>query len=329
MEFEDGNGLRAARLAGPPRFRTHRPAAAGRRRARLPIRAASIRRWPRPISIRTGSPASRSAPSTAALIAGNPPERRVERLRAVLGDRQPSRRSASPHLAASTSTNDMLHQCINQFRAMGTLLWGAPELLQAAHAAADLHAGQQSRRPQLLRYRAAQGAARAAGRFRPDQRARCASASARPTSRPATSSTSTPPTHKIGPEHIMASGSLPPGFPGHRDRRRALLGRRRRLQHAAAMGARRRAAPGHARLPDRPVERARRAAARHDRGRRRARRTSAIRAAPALAPTSSARRRRCAAPPPSCWRRSRGAAPDARGELLAARPTTRSTTSSR
>ena len=38
----------------------------------------------------------------------------------------------------------------------------------------------------------------------------------------------------IGPEHVMASGALPPGLPAHRDRRRALLGRRPRLQHAAA-----------------------------------------------------------------------------------------------
>ena len=40
--------------------------------------------------------------------------------------------------------------------------------------------------------------------------------------------------------------------------RRALLGRRPRLQHAAAMGGGGRHAPGHARIPGRPVERARR-----------------------------------------------------------------------
>ena len=42
---------------------------------------------------------------------------------------------------------------------------------------------------------------------------------------------------KIGPEHIMASGALPPGFPSVVDRRRALLGRRHRLQHAARLRA--------------------------------------------------------------------------------------------
>ena len=65
-------------------------------------------------------------------------------------------------------------------------------------------------------------------------------------------------TYQIGPEHVMASGSLPPGLPGDRDRRRALLGRRPRLQHAAAMGSGHPAETGHARLSARSVERARR-----------------------------------------------------------------------
>ena len=45
------------------------------------------------------------------------------------------------------------------------------------------------------------------------------------------------------------------GLSRHRDRRRVLLGRRPRFQHAAAMGAAIRAAPRHARLPGRSVER--------------------------------------------------------------------------
>ena len=74
-------------------------------------------------------------------------------------------------------------------------------------------------------------------------------------------------THEIRPEHIMASGALPPGFPRGRDRGRILLGRRPRLQHAAAMGSRKRAAPGHAGIPGRPVERARACSADARRGR--------------------------------------------------------------
>ena len=58
-----------------------------------------------------------------------------------------------------------------------------------------------------------------------------------------------------------AAARLSPG----RGRRRALLGRRARLQHAAAMGGGGRHPPGHARVPGRPVERARRGAERPER----------------------------------------------------------------
>src|SRR5262249_44666392 len=50
-----------------------------------------------------------------------------------------------------------------------------------------------------------------------------------------------------------------------RSGRRALLGRRARLEHAAAMGSVGRYAPGHACFPSRPVERARRLAERSQR----------------------------------------------------------------
>ena len=43
---------------------------------------------------------------------------------------------------------------------------------------------------------------------------------------------------KIGPDHVMASGALASGLSSHRDRRRALLGWRIGVQHAAPAGAR-------------------------------------------------------------------------------------------
>ena len=91
--------------------------------------------------------------------------------------------------------------------------------------------------------------------------ARCASASARSTSAPATSSISTTTTHKIRPEHVMASGALPPGFPAVEIDGEFYwdggLVSNTPLQWVLAS----RAAPGHAGVPGRPVERARRAAA--------------------------------------------------------------------
>ena len=136
-------------------------------------------------------------------------------------------------------------------------------------------------------------------------------------------------THRIAAEHIMASGALPPGFPAIEIDGELLLGRRHRLQHAAAMGARQPAAPGHARLPGRSVERARRAAARHDRGR------CAPEGHPLLQPHAQRHRR---VPPHAAMRRAAAklldgmharAAPDAGGR--AAGPggrRARSTTSS-
>ncbi len=44
---------------------------------------------------------------------------------------------------------------------------------------------------------------------------------------------------KLGVKHIMASGALPPAFPGHSHRRRAVLGRRHLVEHSDGGGVRR------------------------------------------------------------------------------------------
>ena len=62
-------------------------------------------------------------------------------------------------------------------------------------------------------------------------------------------------TTQIRAEHVLASGALPPGFPPVRDRRRALLGRRHRVEHAAVVRARRGSADERADLPGRRVQR--------------------------------------------------------------------------
>ncbi len=176
---------------------------------------------------------------------------------------------------------------------------GCVELLQAAHTAADLPAGRQPREPRLLRHLAVEGAARAFGGFRPDQFGREPLQRRRHQYQDRQLHLLRQQDAQDRPAARHGQRLAAAGLPRHRGRRRVLLGRRRRLQHAAAMDVRCLAARGHAGLPDRPVERTRRAAARHDRNRRADRRTSAIPAAPAPAPTSSAGCRRCGAPPPS------------------------------
>ena len=116
----------------------------------------------------------------AALIAGNPPERRVERLRAFW-ETVTEPPLGVPYLASVDIESDMQHQLHQPVPRHGHHAVGRAELLQAAHAAALSSCRQATpRQPSLLRHLAPQRDARAPRRFRPHQcQARCASASAR------------------------------------------------------------------------------------------------------------------------------------------------------
>jgi NTE family protein len=65
----------------------------------------------------------------AALIAGNPPERRVERLR-EFWETVTQGPFGTPYLIPGEIKNDMIHQLLNQGRAMGAMLWGAPNFFK-------------------------------------------------------------------------------------------------------------------------------------------------------------------------------------------------------
>src|SRR4030088_1209354 len=65
----------------------------------------------------------------AALIAGNPPERRVEQLRAFW-ETVTTPPLGIPYFAGVEIKNDMRRQMITQSRAMGTLLGGAPNFFK-------------------------------------------------------------------------------------------------------------------------------------------------------------------------------------------------------
>ena len=148
----------------------------------------------------------------AALIAGNPPERRVERLRAFWeAVTQPP--LGVPYLASVDIKSDMQRQMINQFRAMGTMLWGAPSFFKpripppfflpagnpgnlAFYDTSPLKTLLESLvdfdRINAKEMRFGVGAVNIkTGNFIYFDNL----------------------THKVGPAHIMASGSLPPGFP--------------------------------------------------------------------------------------------------------------------
>ena len=148
----------------------------------------------------------------SALIAGNPPEKRVERLRAFWETvTQPP--LGVPYLASVDIKSDMQRQMINQFRAMGTMLWGAaeffkpripPPIFMPAGNPGNLAFYDISPLKALLerlvdfdringkQIRFSVGAVNIkTGNLTYFDNM----------------------THKVGPAHVMASGSLPPGFP--------------------------------------------------------------------------------------------------------------------
>ena len=148
----------------------------------------------------------------SAIIAGNPPEKRVEKLRAFWETvTQPP--LGIPDIASLKLGNDFQRQMVNQWRALGTLMWGAPSFFKPripppifTPAAKPDTLGFYDTRPlkDLLEkladfdrinakeIRFGVGATNVkTGNFIYFDNL----------------------THKIGPQHVMASGSLPPGFP--------------------------------------------------------------------------------------------------------------------
>ena len=148
----------------------------------------------------------------AALIAGNPPERRVERLRAFWETvTQPP--LGIPYLASVDIKSDMQHQMINQFRAMGTMLWGAsnffkpripPPIFMPAGNPENLAFYDISPLKALLERLVDFDLINA-------KETRFSVGATNIKTGNLTYFDNT--THKVGPAHVMASGSLPPGFP--------------------------------------------------------------------------------------------------------------------
>ena len=148
----------------------------------------------------------------SALIAGNPPEKRVERLRAFWETvTQPP--LGVPYLASVDIKSDMQRQMINQFRAMGTMLWGAaeffkpripPPIFMPAGNPGNLAFYDISPLKALLERLVDFDLINA-------KKTRFSVGATNVKTGNLTYFDNT--THKVGPAHVMASGSLPPGFP--------------------------------------------------------------------------------------------------------------------
>jgi NTE family protein len=148
----------------------------------------------------------------SALIAGNPPERRVERLR-EFWETVTQGPLGITYMAASDIKNDLVHQLVNQTRAMGAMLWGAPGFFQPRvpppvfvpiSSPGNLSYYDISPLKALLT-RLVDFKLLNSGKMRLSVGAvnvRSGNLTIFDTL-----------DKKIGPEHIVASGSLPPGFP--------------------------------------------------------------------------------------------------------------------
>lgn len=147
----------------------------------------------------------------SALIAGNPPERRVERLREFW--ETVTRSPFGAPMIPGEIRNDMLHQFINQSRAVGALLWGAPgffkprippPIFTPVDSVGDLSFYDVSPLKELL--------GRLVDFDRVNSGAMRLSVGATHI-RTGNSVIFDTTERQIGPEHVVASGSLPPGFP--------------------------------------------------------------------------------------------------------------------
>ena len=148
----------------------------------------------------------------SALIAGNHPDRRVERLREFWETVSESPFGV-PYVAALEGRDEFTHSLINQFRSLGTLLGGAPGFFQPRVAPPFLYA---NGAPEALSYYDVTPLRATLERLVDftlinacAMRFSVGAVNIRTGNFIYFDST----THQICPEHVMASGSLPPGFP--------------------------------------------------------------------------------------------------------------------
>jgi NTE family protein len=148
----------------------------------------------------------------SALIAGNPPEKRVERLREFW-----ETITVGPfglaYVLPGDIKNDLVHQLLNQTRAAGALLWGAPGFFQP-RVPPPVFVPVSS--PGNLSYYDVSPLKSLLGRLVDFDRLNSGQMRLSVGATNVRSGNLTifdTVDKKIGPEHIVASGSLPPGFP--------------------------------------------------------------------------------------------------------------------
>jgi NTE family protein len=148
----------------------------------------------------------------SAIIAGNPPEKRVERLRDFWEtvSRSPL---GIPYLRSVELKNNLVHQLVNQARAMGILMFGASNFFTPRLPPTALWPASS---PEGVSYYDNTPLKATLARLVDFDligtgKMRCSVGAVNIRTGNFVYFDST--THRIGPSHIMASGSLPPSFP--------------------------------------------------------------------------------------------------------------------
>jgi NTE family protein len=148
----------------------------------------------------------------SALIAGNPPEKRVERLREFWETITQGPLGIN-YFAQSEIKNDLVHQFVNQTRALGAIFWGAPGFFQP-RVPPPVFVPVSS--PGNLSYYDVSPLKSLLGRLvdfdllnSGKMRLSVGATNVRNGNLTIFDTLD----KKIGPDHVVASGSLPPGFP--------------------------------------------------------------------------------------------------------------------
>jgi NTE family protein len=148
----------------------------------------------------------------SALIAGNPPEKRVEKLR-KFWEAVSTPPFGVPYLRAVEIKDEFAHRIVNQIRALGVLLGGAPHFFTPRLPPPFLNP---PGKPEALSFYDVKPLRATLERLvdfdlvnAGTMRLSVGAVNVRTGNFVYFDTT----THRIGPEHVIASGSLPPGFP--------------------------------------------------------------------------------------------------------------------
>jgi NTE family protein len=148
----------------------------------------------------------------SAIIAGNPPEKRVERLR-QFWEAVSTPPLGVPYLPLINIQNESIHRFVNQTRALGILLFGAPDFFTPRFPPPGMWGDSRLDALSYCDVAPLKATLRRLVDFDRINAGGTRLSVGAVNVRTGNFTYFDTTTHRIGPAHIIASGSLPPGFP--------------------------------------------------------------------------------------------------------------------